>query len=57
MRWVLIFALIALVAAAFGFTRFSRGVAVVGRFVFGVFLALSVLFFAFVLIGLWEVDI
>ncbi len=57
MRWVLIFAVIATVAAAFGFTGFSRGVSVVGRFVFGVFIALSVVFLVFVLIGLWEVDI
>ena len=57
MRWVLIFAVIAIVAAAFGFTGFSRGVAVVGRFVFGVFIALSALFLVLALIGLWEVDI
>jgi uncharacterized membrane protein YtjA (UPF0391 family) len=45
LRWALIFLVIAIVAALFGFTGIAAGAAAIAKFLFGLFLLLCVMFF------------
>ena len=45
LRWAVIFLLIAIVAALFGFTGIAAGAAAIAKFLFGLFLLLCLIFF------------
>ncbi len=49
LKWALFFFIIALIAAAFGFTGIAAGAATIARILFGIFL---VLFLALLIFGL-----
>ncbi len=44
LRWALIFAVISLIAGLFGFTGLSEGAAGIAKILFGLFLALFLIF-------------
>src|SRR5690348_4320228 len=45
LRWAIIFLIIAIVAAVFGFTGIAAGAAAIAKFLFGLFLLLCLIFF------------
>ena len=45
LRWAVIFLIIAIVAALFGFTGIAAGAAAIAKFLFGLFLLLCLIFF------------
>lgn len=51
LTWALIFFLVAIVAAVFGFTGVARGAATVARVLFGIFLFIFLLLLILALLG------
>ena len=51
LKWALVFAVVALIAALFGFTGIAVGAEVVARFLFFLFVALVVIFFILGMLG------
>ncbi len=45
LRWAVIFLIIAIIAALFGFTGIAAGAAAIAKFLFGLFLVLCLIFF------------
>jgi uncharacterized membrane protein YtjA (UPF0391 family) len=45
LRWAVIFLIIAIVAALFGFTGIAAGAVAIAKFLFGLFLLLCLIFF------------
>jgi uncharacterized membrane protein YtjA (UPF0391 family) len=44
LRWAIIFLIISLIAGALGFTGIARGASTIAKILFGIFLALFVIF-------------
>ncbi len=51
LQWALIAFVVAIIAGMFGFTGASQGAASVGRVLFGLFLAVAVVFLVLALLG------
>jgi uncharacterized membrane protein YtjA (UPF0391 family) len=51
LTWAIIALIVAVVAGALGFTGIARGAATIARLLFGIFLAIAVVLFLLVLLG------
>ena len=51
LAWAVIALVVSLVAGALGFTGVAKGAAIVGKVLFGLFLALAIVLFVLVVLG------
>jgi len=52
LTWAIVALVVSLIAGAFGFTGIARGAANLARILFGIFLAIAVVLFVMVILGI-----